>query len=86
MTTKAQIIGQIKKENPTLKLGNDINGYTEIIGADYEVIILDWAENRFLKETAALEAQAEAEATAAAKAALLARLGITDDEAKLLLE
>jgi hypothetical protein len=39
---------------------------------------LDWA-----KETAAKQAEAEANATA--KAVLLARLGITADEAKLLL-
>jgi len=85
MTTKTQMITQIKKENPTLQLGNELDGYTKMIGVDYEVIILEWAENRLAKETAATEAQAITDATATQKAALLARLGITADEAKLLI-
>jgi hypothetical protein len=41
-----------------------------------------WADNTLTQ----LAAEAEAEATATQKAALLARLGITADEAKLLLQ
>jgi len=46
------------------------------------------AENQVLQTQAmekALEAQAEAESKATAKAALLAQLGITEEQAKLLL-
>ena len=80
MTTKADLIAQCKAENPTMKAL--INGAEiELTGADYDKACSDWAEMRM--------AQIEQEATLAKaetdKAALLAKLGITADEAKLLL-
>ena len=81
MTTKAEMIAIIKAENPTLQVGDDEQGYTQLAAADYEAQIAQWADARLAKE-----AKAEAEAQAAAdKAALLARMGLTADEAKLLL-
>lgn len=71
----------IKAENPTLKVGDEENGYTELIGKDYDAIISEWANARLAKE----QAKAEAEAKAQAKAQLLAQLGITEEQAKLLL-
>jgi len=79
MTTLADMIKTIKAENPTLKTGNDQDGYTEITGAEYDAIIEQWATARLAKETALIEA-------AAAKAALLEKLGITAEEAALLLK
>jgi len=79
MTTLADMIKTIKAENPTLKLGDDQEGYTEITGAEYDAIIEQWATARVAKETAIAEA-------ATSKAALLDKLGITQDEAKLLLK
>ena len=79
MTTLADMIKTIKAENPTLKTGNDQEGYTEITGAEYDAIIEQWATARLAKETAPIEA-------AAAKATLLDKLGITEEEAKLLLK
>ena len=81
MTTKIEMIAIIKKENPTLQIGSDEEGYTQLPAAEYELQIGLWADNRLAKE-----AETIAEATeATAKAALLKRLGITADEAKLLL-
>ena len=81
MTTKKQMIELLKSEFPTLRLGDDDAGYTELSADEYEAKIAEWADARLAKEAKA----AEIEAKAAAKAALLDRLGITQDESKLLL-
>jgi len=78
MTTKAEMIEIIKAENPTLQVGDDDQGYTQLSAADYDATILQWAENRLAKETAKAQAATD-------KAALLAKLGITADEFKILL-
>lgn len=71
----------IKAENPTLRVGNDDDSYTELSKADYDKTILEWANNRFNKIKRE-QANIDAKATAVDK---LAKLGITEDEAKLLL-
>ena len=69
-----------RKEYPTLT--QNINGVeVELTKAEYEATISQWEIN----EAQALALQAEAEAKATAKAALLTRLGITAEEATLLL-
>ena len=75
------MISLLKKEFPTLQLGDDEKGYTELSAQEYETTIDQWADARLAKEAAVTEAQAKAQA----KAELLERLGITADEAKLLL-
>jgi len=86
MTTKTEMIGIIKAENPNgLRSGNDADGYVDFTPAEYDAQIAEWADNRLAK-LASNVAKAEAEAKAATdKVALLAKLGITADEAKLLL-
>ena len=81
MTRIDEIKKELKTLNPTLKRGNDEDGYVEISNDEYEAIIESWAEDAYAKELEAQEAQAQAEA----KAALLNRLSISADEAKLLL-
>jgi hypothetical protein len=81
MTTKQEIIDQLKLEFPTLQIGDDDSGYTQLSDAEYETIIAERADARLAK----LAKQAEAAAKATQKAALLERLGITEDEARLLL-
>lgn len=81
MTTKAEFITQLKAEYPTLKTGDEEAGYKDLSKADYEAQIALWADNKLAKESE--DAQVAAEATA--KTALLAKLGITADEAELLL-
>ena len=78
MITKAQVIADIRAENPTIQIGDDEQGYTEIIGDAYEAIISEWADARYTKLKTNEDKETE-------KAALLSRLGITADEAKLLL-
>lgn len=78
MKTKSEIIAELKKTHPTLKSGSDEIGYTELEADEYEATILQWADNLLAQQTAEFEATQ-------AKAALLNRLGITADEAKLLL-
>ena len=75
------IKNDLKAQHPILKRGSDETGYDEITGAEYDEIINSWADAAYAKE---LEAQQDAEA-AAKREALLARLGITEEEARLLL-
>ncbi len=80
MTTKQELIAQLKAENP--KMVANINGEDiELTAEEYEKAASDWADMR-LVQIAVEEAAVKAEAD---KAALLAKLGITADEAKLLL-
>ena len=78
MTTRNETIEIIKSENPTLRIGNDEVGYTELSQIDYEATILDWAESRLAVADAIIKAESD-------KAALINKLGLTADEAKLLL-
>jgi hypothetical protein len=81
MATKLEIIAKLKTEYPTLKAGDDEQGYTDLEPADYEATLSKWADNQLADE--AKIAQEAIEATA--KVALLKRLGLTADEARLLL-
>ena len=80
MTTKSELIAQCKAENPTMTA--TINDEQVQLTADeYEKAASDWADMRLVQIAEdAIEAQGQAD-----KAALLAKLGITADEAKLLL-
>jgi hypothetical protein len=81
MTTKEEIIAAIKAENPTLRAGSDEYGYVDLTADEYEAEVNRWADARLAK-LANKEALKKAEAD---KKALLEKLGITADEAKLLL-
>lgn len=82
MKTKQEMLAIIKAENPdVLRVGSDQDGYTELSKAESDAILDSWAEARLAKE----KAIAEAEVKAVAKADLLNRLGITEEEAKLLI-
>jgi hypothetical protein len=80
MTTKSELIAQLKAENPTMI--STINGeQIELTAEQYEKACNDWADMRLAQITAeADKAKAEAD-----KAALLVKLGITAEEAALLL-
>jgi hypothetical protein len=80
MTTKSELIAQLKAENPTMV--QTINGVEiELTAEQYEKACSDWADMR-LVQIAAEADKAKAEDD---KTALLAKLGITTNEAKLLL-
>ena len=79
--TKNEIIAELKAQYPTLRIGDEDQGYTDLDATDYEAIIAQWADNRLAEEAEAIKAnQAKL-----AKEALLAKLGITAEEAALLL-
>lgn len=81
MKTKQEIINELKLEFPTLRVGNDDDGYINLTAQEYETTIKQWADAKLARA----QREAEAEARAQAKAALLAQLGITEEQAKLLL-
>lgn len=78
--TKKEIIAQLKKEFPKLT-GQSNDEIFDLSPAEYEETIERWADNRI---KAAAE-ESEIQAKEAAKAELLTKLGITADEAALLL-
>jgi len=87
MATKLEIITELKTQYPTLKSGSDEFGYTEIIGAEYEAQIEDWADRRIAKEAKKAEQDAIKTQEALDKTALLAKLaalGLTTDDLKAL--
>lgn len=81
MTTKTELIAELKNNYPTLRSGSEEDGYVELSAEKYEATIEEWADNKLIE----LNEIAVQESKAAAKAALLAKLGITEDEAALLL-
>ena len=81
MKTKTEIIAELKIEHPTLRDGSEESGYRQLTPEQYEDTIERWAGwilHQEELEAATIKAEAD-------KKALLDRLGITADEAKLLL-
>jgi hypothetical protein len=76
MTTKQQMIEILENQFPTLKVGSDDSGYTELSADEYDATISEWADAKLAKEAKEAEAQAKAQA----KAVLLERLGLTQEE------
>jgi len=67
MTTKEEMIEIIKAENPTLQVGDDERGYTQLSDDEYNIVISEWADARIEKEIKKAEAEAQAAAEEAAK-------------------
>jgi len=81
--TKQEMITELKKQYPTLKTGDDENGYIVLTSEEYEETISKWAD----AELAKIAAETEAELKAAKKAeaeAKLAALGLDSDDLKVL--
>jgi hypothetical protein len=81
MTTKQKMISELKLEFPTLRIGNDDDGYINLSDEEYQTKISEWANARLAK----LAKVAEAEAKEVAKAAILERIGLTADELQTIL-
>jgi hypothetical protein len=75
MTTLNEMIQTLKTEYPTLRIGDEDAGYTDLTPTEYEAQIADWAENRLAKEAKLAEAETAAQAKAEALDKLTA-LGI----------
>jgi len=79
--TKTQIEARFKSEYPTLRTGNDEAGYTDLIKKDYDAKIAEWVKAHLDK----IEQKNAEISNAQKKNNLLDRLGISLDEANLLL-
>jgi hypothetical protein len=75
MTTLNEMIEIIKAENPTLQVGNDEQGYTQLSEAEYETQVALWAQGRLNREARQTEAESVAQAKLEAAEKLTA-LGI----------
>jgi hypothetical protein len=80
MKTKQEIVIELKKENPTI-VSNINDEEIELLGDEYESAIQNAAQMKLEQ----LVKEEEDKAKEIAKASLLNRLGITEEEAKLLL-
>jgi hypothetical protein len=79
--TKTQIISALKLEHPTIRVGSEETGYTELDETEYAEMINSWAENVIAREAeAAFEIDQEA-----ARLAILEKLGVTDIELRVIL-
>lgn len=85
MVTHTKKIADLKAKYPTIKTGDDLAGYVELSPEEYEAKIVEWANAELATEAAIAAEEAKKEADAIAKQALLDRLAITAEEAKLLL-
>lgn len=83
MSILEEMIQVIKAENPTLKTGNEDDGYRELSEEEYAYTISQWAEAR-LQQQAKLKKEEEALAAKEAAQAKLAALGLTTDDLKAL--
>lgn len=81
MESKQDIINRLKVEYPSLRKGSDEDGYIDLTKDEYEATIESWANNVLIEQ---VKAEEEAQ-SATAKKTLFAKLGISEDEAKLLL-
>jgi len=81
MTTKTELITELKSNYPTLRSGSEEGGYVELSIEEYNATIEKWADSKVIE----LNEITVKENKAAAKQALLDKLGITAEEAQLLL-
>lgn len=83
MTTKAQIIADLKEKYPTLRVGNDQIGYTDLSLEEYEATINNWADNEIAKAEIEKQELEKADAKETAEAKLIA-LGLDLDDLRAL--
>jgi len=63
MTTLKEMIEVIRAENPNgLRIGDEENGYTNLMADEYEAQIAQWAQGRLDKEAKLAEAESVAQA------------------------
>jgi hypothetical protein len=81
--TKNDKIVALKKEFPTIKIGSDETGYTQLNADEYEATIAEWADVELAKDAKAAADKAQITAKEAARAKL-ETLGLTADDLKAL--
>lgn len=85
MKTLEQKIAELKAANPKLYSGSEQDGYAEFSQEEYEATILEWAKNLPPEPKTEEEILLEEQEKAAAKQAILDRLGLTEDELRIVL-
>jgi hypothetical protein len=80
MKTKLEIAAELKAEHPTIRVGSDEVGYTELTPEEYETEIAKWVEHIY----AEAEKAEKIEAGKASATAKLEALGLTVDDLKAL--
>ena len=80
MTTKQEMIDLLKVEFPTLQVGDDDKGYTQLSDKDYEATIAQWADARLAKE----QLKIDAETARQIKISAYQKLGLTEAEIEAL--
>jgi hypothetical protein len=60
--TLNEMIETIKAENPTLQIGDEEHGYTQLSDKDYDSVIKKWAEARLAKTEKKIQTEAVAQA------------------------
>ena len=75
MTTLNEMISIIKAENPTIQVGDNEQGYTQLSQTDYDAQVADWAQGRLDKQVTLDEAESVVQAKVDAATKLIA-LGI----------
>ena len=80
MKTKLEIAAELKLEHPTIQVGSEEVGYTQLTPKEYEAEIAKWVEHIY----AEAEKAEKIEAGKAAATGKLAALGLTADDLKAL--
>ena len=83
MTTLNEMIEKLKAEYPTLRVGDEEQGYSQLNSTEYDAKIAEWAQARLAKQAKIAEAEAKAQAKATAESKLAA-LGLTTDDLRAL--
>ena len=82
MTTLNEMIAILKAKYPNgLRVGDETDGYTQLSDSEYEATIAEWAAAKLAKQASDEAKKAQLDA----KAALLERLGLTEQELQIIL-
>jgi len=83
MDTLSNKIVELKAQHPTIKVGDDFNGYTNLDAKEYEAKIDEWANAEILAEQKQIAEKNERIAKIEAKKSAISKLealGLASDE------
>jgi hypothetical protein len=74
MDTLSNKIIELKTQHPTIKVGDDFNGYTDLDAKEYELKIAEWAEADIFNEQKQIAEKADKLAKIEAKKSAIIKL------------
>ena len=74
MDTTFKKIVELKAQYPTIRVGDDINGYTDLDAEEYEAKIAEWAEAEIIAEQKEIAEKNDKLAKIEAKKSAIAKL------------